>query len=250
MLLAAILLKLGTYGFIRIAMPILPDAAKTWAPWIGLLAVIGIIYGALCCLAQKDMKRLIAFSSVAHMGYVMLAISTLTAAGVKTIAVLGAAAVVGGGAVEVTQHLPETAKAAEPPALTPTSRSAPVAAPLKLVHKLQIATERSVARRAQISHAALIPAVTAPVVAPLPEADEGDEVAAPSDDVLATGGATAPATLTEDPATEEPATDDAATKPVTTTTPTTTLATEPVTASAGTPAPPVVPTTTAPATAR
>ena len=174
----------------------------------------------------------------------------LTAAGVKTIAVLGAAAVVGGGAVEVTQHLPETAKAAEPPALTPTSRSAPVAAPLKLVHKLQIATERSVARRAQISHAALIPAVTAPVVAPLPEADEGDEVAAPADDVLATGGATAPATLTEDPATEEPATDDAATEPVTTTTPTTTLATEPVTASAGTPAPPVVPTTTAPATAR
>jgi NADH-quinone oxidoreductase subunit M len=77
-LLAAILLKLGTYGFIRIALPILPDAARTWAPWIGLLAVIGIIYGALCCLAQKDMKRLIAFSSVAHMGFVMLGIATLT----------------------------------------------------------------------------------------------------------------------------------------------------------------------------
>lgn len=82
-LLAAILLKLGTYGFIRIAIPILPDAAKTWAPWIGFLAVIGIIYGALCCLAQRDMKRLIAFSSVAHMGYVMLAISTLTVAGIN-----------------------------------------------------------------------------------------------------------------------------------------------------------------------
>jgi len=77
-LLAAILLKLGTYGFIRIALPLLPDAAKTWAPWIGLLAVIGIIYGALCCLAQRDMKRLIAFSSVAHMGFVMLGIATLT----------------------------------------------------------------------------------------------------------------------------------------------------------------------------
>jgi NADH-quinone oxidoreductase subunit M len=77
-ILAAVLLKLGTYGFIRIAIPILPDAAREWAPYIGLLAVIGIIYGALCCLAQTDMKRLIAFSSVAHMGFVMLGISTLT----------------------------------------------------------------------------------------------------------------------------------------------------------------------------
>lgn len=77
-ILAAVLLKLGTYGFVRIAIPILPEAAKEWAPWIGLLAVIGIIYGSLGCLAQTDMKRLIAFSSVAHMGYVMLGISTLT----------------------------------------------------------------------------------------------------------------------------------------------------------------------------
>ena len=82
-LLAAILLKLGTYGFIRIALPILPEAAQTWAPWIGLLAVIGIIYGALCCLAQRDMKRLIAFSSVAHMGFVMLGIATLTDFGIN-----------------------------------------------------------------------------------------------------------------------------------------------------------------------
>ena len=73
-ILAAILLKLGTYGFIRIAIPILPEAAKAWAPYIGGLAVIGIIYGALGCLAQTDMKRLIAFSSVAHMGYVMLGV--------------------------------------------------------------------------------------------------------------------------------------------------------------------------------
>ena len=76
-------LKLGTYGFIRIAIPILPDAADSWAPWIGLLAVIGIIYGALCCLAQTDMKRLIAFSSVAHMGFVMLGIATLTSFGLN-----------------------------------------------------------------------------------------------------------------------------------------------------------------------
>ena len=77
-ILAAVLLKLGTYGFIRVALGILPEAAVEWAPWIGLLAVIGIIYGALGCLAQTDMKRLIAFSSVAHMGFVMLGIASLT----------------------------------------------------------------------------------------------------------------------------------------------------------------------------
>ena len=82
-ILAAILLKLGTYGFVRIAIPVLPDAAIAWAPYIGGLAVIGIIYGSLGCLAQTDMKRLIAFSSVAHMGFVMLGISTLTSFGVS-----------------------------------------------------------------------------------------------------------------------------------------------------------------------
>lgn len=82
-ILAAILLKLGTYGFVRIAIPILPLAARDWAPWIGGLAVVGIIYGALGCLAQTDMKRLIAFSSVAHMGFVMLGISTLTDFGIN-----------------------------------------------------------------------------------------------------------------------------------------------------------------------
>ena len=82
-ILAAVLLKLGTYGFIRIAIPMLPEAASAWAPFIGLLAVIGIIYGALGCLAQRDMKRLIAFSSVAHMGFVMLGISTLTDFGIN-----------------------------------------------------------------------------------------------------------------------------------------------------------------------
>jgi NADH-quinone oxidoreductase subunit M len=82
-ILAAILLKLGTYGFVRIAIPVLPEAAIAWAPYIGGLAVIGIIYGALGCLAQTDMKRLIAFSSVAHMGFVMLGISTLTTFGVS-----------------------------------------------------------------------------------------------------------------------------------------------------------------------
>ena len=82
-ILAAILLKLGTYGFVRIAIPFLPDAAKAWAPVLGILAVIGIFYGALCCLAQTNMKRLIAFSSVAHMGFVMLGIATLTEFGIN-----------------------------------------------------------------------------------------------------------------------------------------------------------------------
>ena len=82
-ILAAILLKLGTYGFVRIAVPMLREGAEAWAPWIGLLAVIGIIYGALACLAQTDMKRLIAFSSVAHMGFVMLGIATLTDFGIN-----------------------------------------------------------------------------------------------------------------------------------------------------------------------
>ena len=87
-LLAAILLKLGAYGFIRIALPILPGAARVWAPWLGLLAVIGIIYGALCCLAQRDMKRLIGFSSVSHMEFIMLGIATLTSFGLN-VAIFG-----------------------------------------------------------------------------------------------------------------------------------------------------------------
>jgi NADH-quinone oxidoreductase subunit M len=82
-LLAGIMLKMGTYGFVRIALPILPDAAKTWAPAIGILAVIAIIYASLACLAQRDLKRLIAFSSVGHMGFVMLGIATLTPLGIN-----------------------------------------------------------------------------------------------------------------------------------------------------------------------
>ncbi|MGH8927861.1 MAG: complex I subunit 4 family protein [Acidimicrobiia bacterium] len=82
-ILAAVMLKLGSYGFIRIALPILPEAAHDWAPAIAVLAVIGIIYGSLACLAQTDMKRLIAFSSVGHMGFVMLGISTLTDVGIN-----------------------------------------------------------------------------------------------------------------------------------------------------------------------
>jgi NADH-quinone oxidoreductase subunit M len=80
-LLAAVMLKMGTYGFLRISIPILPGPARTFAPLIGVLAAIAIIYGALNCLAQSDLKRLVAFSSVGHMGFVMLGIATMTASG-------------------------------------------------------------------------------------------------------------------------------------------------------------------------
>ncbi|MGZ5213334.1 MAG: complex I subunit 4 family protein [Actinomycetota bacterium] len=82
-LLAGVMLKMGTYAFIRIALPMLPYGAQRYAPWIGLLSVIGIVYAALACLAQKDLKRLIAFSSVGHMGFVMLGIATLTTIGIQ-----------------------------------------------------------------------------------------------------------------------------------------------------------------------
>jgi NADH-quinone oxidoreductase subunit M len=82
-LLAGIMLKMGTYGFVRIALPVLPEGALAYAPWIGALAAIAIVYAALACLAQKDLKRLIAFSSVGHMGFVMLGIATLTTIGIQ-----------------------------------------------------------------------------------------------------------------------------------------------------------------------
>jgi NADH-quinone oxidoreductase subunit M len=82
-LLAGIMLKMGTYGFVRIALPILPEGAMEFAPWIGVLAVIAIVYGSLCCLAQKEIKRMIAFSSVGHMGFVMLGIATMTPTGIN-----------------------------------------------------------------------------------------------------------------------------------------------------------------------
>ena len=82
-LLAGVLLKMGTYGFIRIAVPMAPAGASVWAPWLGLLAAIGIVYGALACLAQNDLKRMIAYSSVGHMGFVLLGIATLTPVGLN-----------------------------------------------------------------------------------------------------------------------------------------------------------------------
>ncbi len=82
-LLAGVLLKMGTYGLIRIALPMAPEGARTLAPWLGLLAVTGIIYGSLACLAQRELKRMIALSSVGYMGFLLLGIATLTPAGVN-----------------------------------------------------------------------------------------------------------------------------------------------------------------------
>ncbi|MCC6163109.1 MAG: NADH-quinone oxidoreductase subunit M [Acidobacteria bacterium] len=73
-ILAGVLLKMGTYGLIRFAFPLFPDAALQLAPWIGTLAAIGIVYGALVAMVQPDMKKLVAYSSVSHMGVIVLGI--------------------------------------------------------------------------------------------------------------------------------------------------------------------------------
>ena len=82
-ILAGVLLKLGIYGFIRFAIPFFPDAAAQAAPWISILAIIGIIFGALMCFVQEDMKRLIAYSSVSHMGFIVLGLFAFNEQGVQ-----------------------------------------------------------------------------------------------------------------------------------------------------------------------
>ncbi|HEY5611410.1 MAG TPA: NADH-quinone oxidoreductase subunit M, partial [Thermoanaerobaculia bacterium] len=82
-ILAAVLLKMGTYGFVRFALPILPDATQQFVPFMVLLSIIGIVYGALVTLVQKDMKKLIAYSSVSHLGFVMLGMFALNPMGVS-----------------------------------------------------------------------------------------------------------------------------------------------------------------------
>src|SRR5262249_39952306 len=81
-ILAAVLLKMGTYGFLRFSLPILPDASRHFVPMIVLLSIIGIVYGALVALAQKDWKRLVAYSSVSHMAMVMLGMFALNPVGI------------------------------------------------------------------------------------------------------------------------------------------------------------------------
>jgi NADH-quinone oxidoreductase subunit M len=82
-ILAAVLLKMGTYGFLRFALPLFPDALERFLPLLSILALIGIIYGGLMALIQKDIKSLIAYSSVSHMGLIMLAVFSLNTEGVE-----------------------------------------------------------------------------------------------------------------------------------------------------------------------
>jgi NADH-quinone oxidoreductase subunit M len=82
-LLAGVLLKMGAYGFLRISLPILPDAAAEWSTFIAALAAISIVYGAAVAFAQTDMKKLVAYSSVSHMGFVMLGIASMTPEGLN-----------------------------------------------------------------------------------------------------------------------------------------------------------------------
>jgi NADH-quinone oxidoreductase subunit M len=82
-LLAGVLLKLGTYGMVRVAVPVVPDGVRALAPVLGAFGVAGILWGGLVCFTERDLKRLVAFSSVAHMGFVLLGIASLTTVGLQ-----------------------------------------------------------------------------------------------------------------------------------------------------------------------
>jgi NADH-quinone oxidoreductase subunit M len=82
-ILAGVLLKMGTYGLLRFAFPLFPQAAQAFAPWLAALAVIGIVYGALVAMVQPDLKKLVAYSSVSHLGFVVLGLCAMTVSGVQ-----------------------------------------------------------------------------------------------------------------------------------------------------------------------
>ncbi len=82
-ILAGVLLKMGTYGFLRFNLPLFPQAAVQLAPWMAGLAVVGILYGAAVSYAQKDVKKLVAYSSVSHLGFVMLGLFALNSQGIQ-----------------------------------------------------------------------------------------------------------------------------------------------------------------------
>jgi NADH-quinone oxidoreductase subunit M len=82
-ILAGVLLKMGTYGLIRFAFPLFPQAAAVFAPYLAVLAVTGIVYGALVAMVQPDMKKLVAYSSVSHLGFVVLGICAMNTQGVQ-----------------------------------------------------------------------------------------------------------------------------------------------------------------------
>jgi len=82
-ILAGVLLKMGTYGLVRFAFPLFPEAATYFAPYLAFLAVVGIIYGALVAMIQPDMKKLVAYSSVSHLGFVVLGITAMNTYGMQ-----------------------------------------------------------------------------------------------------------------------------------------------------------------------
>jgi NADH-quinone oxidoreductase subunit M len=88
-ILAGVLLKMGTYGFLRVSLPILPKGFQDWRMILGVLAVISIVYGAAVALAQTDVKKLVAYSSVSHMGFAMLGIAAGTAVGINGAVAVG-----------------------------------------------------------------------------------------------------------------------------------------------------------------
>jgi len=91
-ILAGVLLKMGTYGFLRFCLPLFPDASLLFVPVVFALAVIGIVYGAWVSTVQPDLKKLVAYSSVSHLGFVMLGLFTLTAQGLV------------GGVIQMVNH--------------------------------------------------------------------------------------------------------------------------------------------------
>lgn len=103
-ILAGVLLKLGAYGIIRIALPVFPDAAHRFAILIVALGVISIIYGALVSMAQWDLKRLIAYSSVSHMGYILLGVGAAAAAIGNPAQIDSAAMALNGAALQMFTH--------------------------------------------------------------------------------------------------------------------------------------------------
>jgi NADH-quinone oxidoreductase subunit M len=82
-LLAGVLLKLGSYGLIRVAVPVVPRGMTELAPYLGAFGVVGVLWGGLACLLERDLKRLVALSSVAHMGFVLLGVASMTATGLQ-----------------------------------------------------------------------------------------------------------------------------------------------------------------------
>ena len=91
-ILAAVMLKMGTYGYVRFAMPLFPDALQTFIPYLAGLSVIGIVYGSLVAMMQEDVKKLVAYSSVAHLGFVMLGIFAMNQVGMA------------GGIIQMVNH--------------------------------------------------------------------------------------------------------------------------------------------------